>query len=70
MASFVIPTAACGSFSNSNEAHRFCQQMKYPLSAYLAPLFADDPIVMIDIGARWGMDARWAALGESVRAFC
>lgn len=44
--------------------------MKYPLTSHLAPLFADDPLIMVDVGARWGMDARWAALGASLKAYC
>lgn len=44
--------------------------MMYPLTAYLAPSFADSPIVMVDIGARWGLDQRWAALGDSLKAYC
>ena len=44
--------------------------MKYPLTEYLAPKFADDPLVMVDVGARWGLDARWAALGSSLKAYC
>lgn len=44
--------------------------MKYPLTEYLAPKFADDPLIFVDVGARWGLDARWAALGDSLRAYC
>jgi|CXWL01.1.fsa_nt_gi FkbM family methyltransferase len=44
--------------------------MKYPLTSYLAPSFVESPVVMVDIGARWGLDARWAALGESLKAYC
>lgn len=44
--------------------------MKYPLTEYLAPLFADEPVVLVDVGARYGLDARWAAFGASLRAYC
>ena len=44
--------------------------MNHPLTAYLAPLFADDPIIMVDVGARFGLDARWAAFGNSLKAYC
>lgn len=44
--------------------------MNYPLTSYLAPLFAGDPLILVDVGARWGLDARWAAFGDSLRAFC
>ena len=44
--------------------------MKYPLTAHLAPIFADDPLVMVDVGARFGLDARWAAFGDSLKAYC
>lgn len=40
------------------------------LAAHLAPLFADDPLILVDVGARWGLDARWAPLQGSIRAFC
>lgn len=40
------------------------------LTEYLAPLFVDHPIVIVDIGARWGLDTRWAAFGNSVKAYC
>lgn len=41
-----------------------------PLTAYLAPMFAENPLRVVDIGARWGMDKRWEDLGDSLRAFC
>ena len=44
--------------------------MKYPLTAHLAPLFADDPLIMVDVGARFGLDARWEAFGQSIKAYC
>jgi len=44
--------------------------MKYPLTSYLAPSFVESPVVLVDIGARWGLDARWAALGASFKAYC
>lgn len=44
--------------------------MKYPLTEYLAPLFADDPLVLVDVGARFGLDARWAVFGNSIKAYC
>lgn len=44
--------------------------MKYPLTEYLAPLFADAPLVLADVGARYGLDPRWAAFGSSLKAYC
>lgn len=44
--------------------------MKHPLTEYLAPLFADDPLILVDVGARWGLDARWEAFGKSLKAYC
>lgn len=44
--------------------------MKYPLTEYLAPLFADDPLILCDVGARFGLDKRWAAFGASLKAYC
>ena len=44
--------------------------MNYPLTEYLAPLFADDPLIMVDVGARFGLDKRWEALGNSLKAYC
>lgn len=44
--------------------------MKHPLTEYLAPLFSDEPLILVDIGARWGVDKRWAALGSSLKAYC
>lgn len=40
------------------------------LTEHLAPLFADDPLILVDVGARFGLDARWKAFGSSIRAFC
>lgn len=40
------------------------------LTQYLAPLFKEDPLVLVDIGARWGMNKEWAIFGESLKAFC
>lgn len=40
------------------------------LTEYLAPFLKDDPLVLVDIGARWGLDKRWSAFGDSLRAFC
>ena len=44
--------------------------MKYPLTEYLAPLFADDPLILVDVGARWGLHPRWEAFGASLKAYC
>lgn len=43
---------------------------KYPLTEYLAPQLAAEPFVLVDVGASWGIDKRWLALGDSLRAFC
>jgi len=44
--------------------------MKYPLTEYLAPMFADEPLILVDVGARWGLHPRWEAFGGSLKAFC
>ena len=44
--------------------------MKYPLTERLAPLFADDPLILVDVGARAGLPPLWAALGASLKAYC
>lgn len=44
--------------------------MKYPLTEYLAPAFAEDPLVVVDVGARFGLDIRWGAFGNSLKAYC
>lgn len=44
--------------------------MSKPLTEYLAPMFADKPLIVVDVGARWGMDARWVAFGSSLKAYC
>lgn len=44
--------------------------MKYPLTAYLAPSFAEEPLILVDVGARYGLDKRWEAFGASIRAYC
>ena len=41
-----------------------------PLTSYLAPMFADKPLIVVDVGARWGLGNWWAAFGESVKAYC
>lgn len=40
------------------------------LTRHLAPRFENEPFVLVDIGALWGMHPRWKALGASLRAFC
>lgn len=42
----------------------------YPLTKYLATYFRADPLIVVDVGARGGLDARWLALGDSLRAYC
>ena len=40
------------------------------LTEYLAPMFRDDPLILVDIGARWGMNNEWNVFGESLKAYC
>lgn len=40
------------------------------LTAHLAPLFADDPLILVEVGSRWGLDGRWAPFGSSINASC
>ena len=35
-----------------------------------AGLFAADPIVIVDVGARWGFNPEWKAFGEALQVFC
>ena len=42
----------------------------YPLTQYLNQVFRGQPLVLVDIGARWGISKQWEAFGESLRAFC
>lgn len=44
--------------------------MDFPLTQYLTTFFRGHPLILVDIGARWGMDRRWASFGESIAAFC
>jgi FkbM family methyltransferase len=32
--------------------------------------FADDPLVIFDVGARWGMNAEWEVFGDQMRVYC
>lgn len=40
------------------------------LTRHLSPKFVNEPFVLVDIGALWGMHERWKALGASLKAFC
>jgi len=42
----------------------------YPLTQYLSTYFRSEPMIIIDIGARGGLDAKWLTLGDSLRAYC
>lgn len=42
----------------------------YPLTKYLSTYFRADPLVVVDIGARGGLDAKWLTLGDSLKAYC
>ena len=33
-------------------------------------LFAADPIVIVDVGARWGFNPEWKAFGEALQVYC
>jgi FkbM family methyltransferase len=41
-----------------------------PLTEYLAKYFRDEPLILVDIGARGGIDPSWLPLGDSIRAYC
>jgi FkbM family methyltransferase len=32
--------------------------------------FAGDPLVIFDVGARWGMNEEWAVFGDQMRVYC
>ena len=33
-------------------------------------VFRDDPVTVVDVGARWGFNSEWQAFGEHLRVFC
>jgi FkbM family methyltransferase len=33
-------------------------------------IFRDHPVVVVDVGARWGYNEEWKAFGEDLRVFC
>ena len=43
------------------------------MTRYLAKetsAFRDDPITIVDVGARWGFNEEWKEFGESLRVYC
>jgi FkbM family methyltransferase len=43
-----------------------------PMTSYLTGLgvFRDDPVVIVDVGARWGHNSEWSAFGGDARVYC
>ena len=41
-----------------------------PLTKYLSTYFRDDPLILVDVGCRRGLDPLWADFGDSIRAYC
>lgn len=33
-------------------------------------VFHDDPIIVVDVGARWGFNEEWKVFGDSLRVYC
>ena len=33
-------------------------------------IFADDPVTVVDVGARWGFNEEWKAFGDCLRVYC
>jgi len=33
-------------------------------------VFCDDPVTIVDVGARWGFNAEWQVFGESLKVLC
>lgn len=33
-------------------------------------VFADNPLVIVDVGARWGMNSEWSVFGDQMRVLC
>jgi FkbM family methyltransferase len=43
------------------------------MTKYLAgetTAFADDPVVIVDVGARWGFNSEWTAFGPHLKVYC
>ena len=44
-----------------------------PMARYLAEkteTFRYDPVIIVDIGARWGFNAEWEVFGKNLRVYC
>jgi FkbM family methyltransferase len=43
-----------------------------PMTRHLveAGLFRDDPVVIVDVGARWGYNREWRIFGDALRVIC
>ncbi len=48
-----------------NQNPEMCRYLVDELKA-----FESDPIVIVDLGARWGFNAEWAVFGDQIRLFC
>jgi len=33
-------------------------------------IFKDDPVVVVDVGARWGFNEEWKVFGDALRVYC
>lgn len=44
-----------------------------PMTRYLVKktdVFRDDPVTIVDVGARWGFNPEWEVFGEHLRVYC
>lgn len=44
-----------------------------PMTRYLVEdkqVFRDDPVTIVDVGARWGFNPEWSVFGDQLRVFC
>ena len=44
-----------------------------PMTRYLVgqtEIFRDDPVTIVDVGARWGFNPEWEAFGKHLRVYC
>ena len=44
-----------------------------PMTRYLVEktdVFQDDPVTIVDVGARWGFNSEWAVFGEHLKVYC
>ena len=44
-----------------------------PMTRYLVEkteIFRDDPVTIVDVGARWGFNPEWEVFGKCLRVYC